>query len=298
MKSPTIPVQSKTHTFLVLLMILFAGCVLLVSPVAADEDKKPVISFTSVNADRTEVDINGENLHNGTDFPTVILGLNGEDGTMTDYILPVISIGTLLSGHDQVIARLVDRAGNPLPLIDGTYLTTVFPTSAKEKYKKKNRKKSKKKSRKKNHKEYEDGVEFHLVVGGQSTAGPQGEQGSPGNDGEDGNVGAPGPGGEQGPPGPQTMAGLLTGRISNQVPTTFGPGGVQIVLTSCPATHPIIISGGCSMSAFFGSSINITGNTPSPSSSSGTPDEYFCTFRNVSTEVISTVLNSFAICAK
>ena len=114
------------------LRLLFLTLVLLLTfaaPVLADEDGnigdgEPVISFTNVDPGKTFIDINGENLHDGTNDPTVILGLNGENDTMVDIPLAVQSID---GAGEQVVADL--PALNPLtgnPFADGTYLITVI----------------------------------------------------------------------------------------------------------------------------------------------------------------------------
>ena len=125
------------------LVLAFAAPVL-----AAEKPKKDellqVISFTNVDPGKTLIDINGENLHNGANDPTVILGLNGKDGSSVDIPLTVQLIG---GPGTQVIADLPEF--NPLtnqPFADGTYLITV------------------------------NGAEFHAVFG------TQGPQGNPGTD--------------------------------------------------------------------------------------------------------------------
>lgn len=185
-----VPIRSEKHHLFAMLIVLLASTFFLASPVLADDDDgDPVISFTSVNADKTLVDINGANLHNGIDFPTVILGLNGEDGTITDYILPVESIGTVMD-HDQVIARLVDDAGIPLNLMDGTFLLTVYPPEHEDEDENK----------------YEDGAEFHANIGAQGQKGDKGDQGDPGLRGTPGERG---PQGDRGPPGQSGAGGNL-----------------------------------------------------------------------------------------
>jgi collagen triple helix repeat protein len=158
------------------LRLLLLTLVLLLSfaaPVLADDDdddddkkgkgkKKPVISFTKVNDAKTEVDINGENLHIDGET-TVILGRNGEKKTPVDLILNVLAVDT---DGKQVIAEL------PAGVSDGTHLLTVKTKKGK--------------------------AEYHANVGEQ---GPQGDQGDPGPAGANGLAGADGATGPQGPQG-------------------------------------------------------------------------------------------------
>lgn len=257
--SPGLPSRPEKHYLFVLLMILMATMTLLVSPVSADDDKDPVISYSHADTVNHLLDINGENLHNGIDKPKVVLGLNGEDGTITDYILPVVSIGTLPSGHDQVIAQLVDDAGSPLNLMDGTFLITVFQKKHK---KSKKYRSSKADHSKKDDDEYGDGAEFHANIGAQGQKGDKGDkgdQGDPGLRGEQGPQGEPGQSGGGGNLVSFTEPGTSTCqyRASASFSGSFG---------SCTCScNPPAISGSCSCSCGRSKSVsNTKTNCPAP----------------------------------
>jgi hypothetical protein len=158
--------------FFLTLVFLFT----FVAPVLAVA-ANPVISFSAVDAGKTQIDINGEDLHDGTD-PIIILGLNGVGGIPVDIPLTVLSKDGL---GKQVIANL--PANNPLtlaPFVDGTYLLTITTVAG--------------------------SGEFHADFG-SGPQGPQGPQGDPGLPGAPGVAGPTGPQGNPGLPGAPGVAG-------------------------------------------------------------------------------------------
>ena len=63
----------KKVSGLCLLLLTLVFLLTFVAPVLADDDKghgkkKPVITFTSVDPGKTQIDINGYNLHDGTNL--------------------------------------------------------------------------------------------------------------------------------------------------------------------------------------------------------------------------------------
>ncbi len=196
-----------------LLLLTLVLALTFAAPVLADDDdddddkgknnKKPVISFAVVSEDKTQIDINGENLHiDGV--TTVILGRNGQHKTPVDLILNVLETDT---EGKQVIAGIPEdqnNPGNPVVVKDGTYLLTV--------------------KTKKKHK-----AKFHANFGASGaggTPGPQGPQGDQGPQGEQGIKGIQGPPGAVGATGPQGVAGL--------------PGALALAGQTCPAGESII----------------------------------------------------------
>ena len=90
------------HAFLIMLLLMtFAILLAIATPVLADDDDdddhkkkkrgKPLVTYSLVNEEKTEIDINGENLHIN-EKTTVILGRNGRKKTPVDLILNVLSI--------------------------------------------------------------------------------------------------------------------------------------------------------------------------------------------------------------
>jgi hypothetical protein len=86
-----VPVGQKKVSGLCLLLMTLVFLLTFVAPVLA-RSTKPVISFTSVDPGKTQIDINGMYLHDGSNNPIVILGLNGKGGTTVDIPLVVDAI--------------------------------------------------------------------------------------------------------------------------------------------------------------------------------------------------------------